>query len=286
MIEQPQSLIPTAQPLSFMAKVCNTFQAMFLPKFCDFSSDTYHCIGRCLQRTMKLIKVIGAGFGRTGTTSLKLALEQLGFGRCYHFTEVLRAGHAAAWLNLANGEKPDWDTLLEGYLATSDWPAASHYRELAQHYPDARVVLTVRDRDAWHESLCKTLLPLRDSLSGWPYRLIPAIRRLADLSDAAVWDGTFAGRAADRSHAIAVYERHCAEVRNAIPAERLLEFDVRDGWEPLCNFLGVPVPQNSAFPRSNDTATVRRYVLAIRTARLLLPLVLVLAAVIAILWLT
>lgn len=233
-----------------------------------------------------MIKVIGAGFGRTGTTSLKLALEQLGFGHCYHFTEISRSGHAAAWLEVANGGKPDWDKLLEGYAATADWPAASHYRELAQHYPDARVILTVRDRNAWHQSLCKTLLPLRDSLTGWPYSLIPAIRRLADLSDAAVWNGTFAGRAADRAHAVAVYDKHCDEVRRSIPADRLLEFDVRDGWKPLCSFLGVPVPQDSAFPRSNNARTLRRYVLAIRAARRLLPIVVVLAVVIGILWAT
>lgn len=220
-----------------------------------------------------MIKVIGAGFGRTGTMSLKLALEQLGFGPCYHFTEVMRSRHASQWLQIANGASPDWDRLLDGYCATTDWPAASYYRELASHFPEARVILTTRDPGAWHASMCRTLVPLRRALTQW----IPGMRVLAKLTDRLIWDGTFDGRIEDKGHALAVFEEHCEAVRQSVAADRLLEFDVRDGWPPLCEFLGVPVPKNVPFPRSNDSASVRRQVFALRALSVTLPIALILA---------
>lgn len=224
-----------------------------------------------------MIRVIGAGFGRTGTMSLKLALERLGFGPCYHFTEVMRSRHASQWLQIADGASPDWDRLFDGYSATTDWPAASYYQELASHFPDARVILTTRDPDAWHASMCRTLVPLRRALSRW----IPGMRVIARLTDKLIWDGTFDGRIEDKGHALTVFEEHSEAVRQNIAADRLLKFDVRDGWPPLCEFLGVPVPENAPFPRANDSATVRRQVFALRALSVTLPT----AFILALLWL-
>ncbi len=222
-----------------------------------------------------MIKVIGAGFGRTGTTSLKLALERLGFGPCYHFTEMLRARHAAEWLRIADGVAPDWNRLLADFSATTDWPAAAWYRELAAEFPDARVILTVRDPIAWHTSVCLTILPLRRALARW----MPGAGRIAELTDKIVWEGTFDGRAEDRTHAVAVYERHCNEVRRTIAADRLLEFDVREGWRPLCEFLGVPVPEDTPFPRANDTARMRRALFALRALKIIIPFAIAVALI-------
>jgi hypothetical protein len=210
-----------------------------------------------------LLRVIGAGFGRTGTSSLRRALEILGFGRCYHFTEMLRCRHVRQWLRIARGERADWDVIFDGFSATTDWPAAAYYRELFEHYPQSRVILTVRDREAWHDSLCHTLLPLRGALKRW----LPGASAIGALTDAVIWDRTFAGKAHERAHSISVFDSHCEEVRKAIPADRLLVFDVSDGWEPLCRFLGVAQPAGVPFPRVNDTAAVRRFIWLLLAAR-------------------
>ena len=216
----------------------------------------------------ELLKVIGAAYGRTGTQSLKIALETLGLGHCYHFTEMLRARHVPRWLAVARGERADWDAIFRGFGATTDWPAAAYYRELAAHYPQAKVVLTTRAPEDWYLSVSRTLYPLRKALPSW----LPGFRGIARLTDAVIWVGTFGGRFADRDHALAVYERHVAEVRTEIAQERLLIFDVRDGWAPLCEFLGVPVPAGVEFPRVNGAGRV------IRVTRLLRGLPWLLAA--------
>ena len=211
-----------------------------------------------------LLEVIGAGYGRTGTMSLKRALEILGFGRCYHFTELLKRGHAARWLAIANGEPADWRSLFAGYSATVDWPAAAYYRVLANHYPDAKVILTVRDPDEWHASIREALLPLRRTLSAW----IPWASRLGRLTDRVIWDGTFEGRAAERDFAVARFDRHTREVCAEIDARRLLVFDVKQGWEPLCRFLDRPVP-GVPFPRANPRSNIRAAIWLIRGVKYL-----------------
>jgi hypothetical protein len=209
-----------------------------------------------------LLKVIGAGFGRTGTTSLKVALETLGFRKCYHFTEMLRAWHVPRWLAIARGGPANWDELFAGFQATTDFPAAAYYRELAAHYPDAKVILTARDADAWYRSVRDTLEALRRALPTW----LPPFRTIAELTDAVLWMGIFDGKFADARHAIHVYERHIADVRARIPAHRLLVFDVREGWQPLCEFLGVPVPAGVEFPHVNETAYMVRLTRLLRAA--------------------
>ncbi len=204
------------------------------------------------------IKVIGAGLGRTGTLSLKVALEELGFARCYHMTEVLaHPEDARVWDAAVRGESVDWETLFQGCQATVDWPSCSFYEELMRYYPDAKVVLTVRDPERWYVSACQTIYFVRQAFPSWIAPLLPRMRHFRRMVDRLIWDGTFRGRFEDRSFAIEVFNQHNERVRRIVPAERLLIFEVRDGWEPLCAFLGVPVPAGKPFPHLNDTAEFR-----------------------------
>jgi hypothetical protein len=196
--------------------------------------------------TAPTLRVIGAGFGRTGTLSLRDALVRLGCGPCDHmrenfdhperFTlwdEVLRRKNA--------GEPIDWRPLLSGFQAIVDWPGAYFWRELTAAHPDTKVILTVRDPDRWYDSIQATIFSLRDDQ-------LPEGPR--DIS----FNRTFSGRLTDRAHCQAVFARHNQAVQEAISPDRLLVFDVKEGWEPLCAFLGVSVPGDEPFPRVNDTA--------------------------------
>ena len=225
------------------------------------------------QVAQTVLEVIGAGFGRTGTMSLQRALEILGFGPCYHFTEVLRRSHASTWLKVLDGKPANWDHIYTGYKATVDWPGVMYYRELADHFPDARVILTVRDPADWHASICAALLPLRGTLVRW----LPWTGKLARLTDQVIWQGTFAGRAAEREFAVARFEQHNRKVRESIAADRLLVLDVRDGWPPLCRFLDCEVP-DVPFPRTNSRHSIRNIVWLIRGIKLLAVVLLVLLA--------
>lgn len=188
------------------------------------------------------LKVIGAGLGRTGTMSLKLALEQLGFGPCYHMTEVFKNPQAPRWWIEAAEGRPAWEKIFEGYAATVDWPNATFYAELADHYPQAKVILTERDPEAWFRSTQATIFA--DGAA-------PPIPDFAEMNEKVI-RRLFDGRMHDHDHVIGVYLRHNAEVRRRIPAERLLVYDVAEGWEPLCRFLGVDVPQ-APMPKVNST---------------------------------
>ena len=206
------------------------------------------------------IKVIGAGFGRTGTTSLKSALEQLGFRDCYHMSECFKhPSHTPSWEDAVAGRPVDWEAVFEGYQATVDWPGCSFYQELMEAYPDAKVLLSVRDPDRWYVSMLTTIYRVPQSLL---FSLLgptlPFIRGLYRMVNAAVWDGTFGGRFEDREHAIGIFERHNEEVKKHVPADRLLVYDVKQGWEPLCHFLDVPVPIDKAFPHLNDAKQIQR----------------------------
>lgn len=232
-----------------------------------------------LTEAIDVLEVIGVGFGRTGTLSLKRALETLGFGKCYHFSEMLRVRHARQWLQIADGGPADWETLFQGYRSTTDWPAASYYRELAAHYPDAKLILTVRDTDEWYDSVSSTIRRLRKAMpANWP-----VLRTVAAVSDRIVWDGEFKGHGDDREYVVSRFREHNDEVQRTMPAERLLVYDVRDGWEPLCRFLGVAVPGNTPFPRANDRLVMRRYIRLLLIARYALPasaIIAILAAVV------
>lgn len=193
------------------------------------------------------LKVIGAGLGRTGTLSLKLALERLGLGPCYHMMEVFARPEAPElWCEAADG-RPDWERIFDGYNSTVDWPSASFYRQLADAYPDAKVILTERDPEAWFASTQATIFnfpPQQGEPNPWQ-RMV-----------AKVIGGMFDGRMREREHVISVYERHNAEVRASIPAERLLIYYAEQGWAPLCDFLGLPVP-DEPMPHLNSTEEFR-----------------------------
>lgn len=207
-----------------------------------------------------MVGVIGAGFPRTGTSSLKAALEQLGFGPCHHMFEVMgnpdTQGERWAHALSKNGDV-DWDWVLQGYNASVDWPSSFYWRELAAAYPEAKVILTVRDPRRWYASL-------RDSILRYvavddfneapePFR---SIAELGELIREKLAIPSFGAMDPGEDHAVAAFERHAAEVRASLPAERLLVFEVSQGWQPLCDFLGVD-PPDAPFPRLNDTETMR-----------------------------
>jgi len=221
------------------------------------------------------MKVIGAGLGRTGTLSLKVALEQLGFGPCYHMKEVLQhPEHIETWLE-AFAEKPvDWQAFFHAYGAAVDRPSCEFYKELMAVYPEAKVVLTVRDPVRWYESTYNTLYTISQAFPRWFRFLIPRIMRFVDLNGTEVWRTQFSGRFEDQHHAIGIFQQHTEAVKAYVPPERLLVYNVKDGWEPLCQFLEVPVPANQPFPHLNDSAEFRRTIRLLQLSNWLMPLLL------------
>ena len=182
------------------------------------------------------LEIIGPGFGRTGTNSLKLALEHLGFGPCHHMFEVRDNPELLPdWEAAARGEEVDWDRVFAGYRSQVDWPGARYWRELARHFPDARVILSVRDPDAWFDSVQATIAPFIAARGTHPS---PHANAIAEMAYQAIVAQIFDDRMSDRDHATRVFRAHVAEVQSEIAAERLLTFDPRDGWQPLCDFLG------------------------------------------------
>jgi hypothetical protein len=202
------------------------------------------------------MKVIGAGFGRTGTLSVKAALEELGFGPCYHMVEVFdKPRHVELWQAAAEGKPIDWEELFAGYTAAVDWPACTFYQQLMQAYPEAKVLLTVRDPQSWYESTKNTIYPVS--------RMSPDSPSTADqrrMVNTLVWQRTFGGAFEDKQRAISIFERHIQEVKDRVPAERLLVYDVKEGWEPLCRFLHVAVPVDKPFPHLNDTSAFHQMI--------------------------
>jgi hypothetical protein len=196
------------------------------------------------------LDVIGAGFGRTGTLSLKVALEQLGFGRCYHMMEVFaKPEDALVWSRAHRGEAIDWDALFEGYRSSVDWPACNLWREQLAQYPEARVLLSVRDPESWYQSVMKTIyaITVQNCESDEPQRQA-AGRWAMDI----IWDPIFDDRMDDRAHVMDVFERHNEAVIATVPKDRLLVFEASQGWEPLCRFLEVDVP-DEPYPRTNSS---------------------------------
>lgn len=198
------------------------------------------------------LQVIGPGFGRTGTFSLKSALEQLGFGPCHHMDEVFsHPEQVPHWEAIAAGRTVDWNRVFEGYRAQVDWPGAHVWRQLVDAFPEAKVLLSVRPEESWWKSYSQTIAKFFSSSKDLP--LPPHIAAMAEAARELIVRQTFDGRDGDKEHALAAFRKRIADVRAAVPSERLLVFDVAQGWEPLCAFLGVPVP-DTPFPRTNSTA--------------------------------
>lgn len=196
------------------------------------------------------LEIIGPGFGRTGTNSLKLALEHLGFGPCHHMFEVRdNPERLADWQAAARGEAMDWDHVFRGYRSQVDWPGARWWRELAAQFPDARVILTVRDPDAWFDSVQATIAPF---IAARGTHATEHGNAIAEMAQQAIVEAVFDDRLTDRAHATAVFRAHIATVQAELAGPRLLTFDVTQGWAPLCAFLGVAVP-DAPFPRTNSS---------------------------------
>ena len=217
------------------------------------------------------LKVIGAGFGRTGTLSACTALNQLGFP-CYHMFEVLEnpanKTHLDFWRGVANapaGAKHDWESIFAKYTAAVDNPACCVWRELMEAYPDAKVLLTLHPRgaEAWYESTFDTIYFTENR---WQFAMLRAVtpfgRKMGDMSRKLIWQRNHKGSMTDRAKAIAHYEQHIADVKAAVPAERLLIFKVDEGWAPLCKFLDVAVP-DGPFPNVNDRAQIQKVIAGI-----------------------
>jgi hypothetical protein len=214
------------------------------------------------------IQVIGAGIGRTGTTSLKTALEQLGFDKCYHMKEVAEnPSHVRTWIDAAEGKKVDWDALFGGYQAAVDLPTYAFYSELMAHYPDAKVILTLREPEEWFASASQTIFRVP------PPPLMPFLRLMSVFSSELetltkmepvarkVGIEYFFNNDLSKENAINVFKHHNDAVQRTVSPDRLLVYDVKQGWEPLCNFLEVSVP-DAPYPYKNtrkDFASRRAY---------------------------
>lgn len=195
------------------------------------------------------LKVVGAGVGRTGTHSLKMALEQLLGGPCHHMVEVLaRPENMPAWMDAVEGRPVDWATLMDGYVAQVDWPGASFWPELLDAHPDALVLLSVREPDAWYKSATNTIFRTLEGEDGDMAAWAASMRRLLG--------NRFCNDFGDRKAMISAFERHNDEVRRRVPPSQLLEWRPDQGWAPICERLGLAEP-DSAFPVTNTTSEFR-----------------------------
>ena len=205
------------------------------------------------------MKLIGAGMPRTGTLTQKMALEMLGLGPTYHMVNVLAdLEQAKLWERALDGEAP-WSEIFDGYASTVDWPGGYFYKELIDVYPDAKVLLSVRETEVWERSMRETVWAVRNGeslirlLSSAQAHVNPQWAGFVKMIDGLLWQGkgTFAAGHAEPQQLIETMLRHNEEVKAAVPADRLLVWSVKEGWGPLCEFLELPVPEVE-FPHIND----------------------------------
>ncbi|TPX36836.1 hypothetical protein SeMB42_g07017 [Synchytrium endobioticum] len=225
----------------------------------NFTNATTHTHIMASNDSGRKLEVIGAGLGRTGTMSLKVALEQLGFGKCYHMLEVFQhPNDAQVFADAWDGKEVDWSAFFEqrGYYAAVDYPVCMYLEQLMKAYPDAKVILSVRDPGKWHDSVMQTIWRANEVFKSWESRLfsMPFGLRIATspgLHDLYDFKGT--GKpVSDRENAIKEFNKWTEHVKKVVPKDRLLVFEVKEGWAPLCKFLGVPVPLKE-FPNVNDS---------------------------------
>ncbi|MDH3710921.1 MAG: hypothetical protein OER04_13590 [Cyclobacteriaceae bacterium] len=199
------------------------------------------------------IKIIGAGLPRTGTNTLKQSLEMLGYSKTYHMKElIVNPEMLPQWLALENGEQPNWDELYDGFEATVDFPAYPWYKEHMKRYPDAKVIMTVRPFEGWYKSIESTILtagpqtPLEKIVMMIKLAFNPRLRKVIQcvkLAKRMIFQKHLQGKFADKAFAEEIFNKHMEDVKTYVPPEKLLIYDVRDGWGPLCEFLGKPVPE-------------------------------------------
>lgn len=191
--------------------------------------------------------------------SLKHGLEQLGFP-CYHMETIVKnPRNLKTWAGIADGATPDFEAIFDGFEATVDYPVCNYYKELMAMYPEAKVLLTVRESDRWYESTANTIFRTR-RLPFFVRHVLPFAKSYERVTNGLVWDKVFNGRFSSRAHAISIFEDHIADVKATVPPEKLLVYSVKEGWEPLCEFLDVPVP-DTPFPNINSSEQFKRIIL-------------------------
>jgi len=219
------------------------------------------------------MKVFGTGFGRTGTMSLKIALEKLGIGPCYHMREVVsHPSHIKIWYDISRGEHPNWNRLFSGFNSAVDFPVSLFYKKLINKFPDAKFILTLRDFDTWYKSTANTIYKVPTMLPDWFKWVVYPIRMFIELQVNLIWVGLFKNNFSDRESTELVYNEHLKSVKISIPADKLLSYRVNEGWGPLCEFLNVDKPE-IPFPKVNDTAEMLRNFAIVKS----LPYVLILS---------
>ena len=196
------------------------------------------------------LDVIGPGFGRTGTHALELALEHLGYGPCHYMYEVRDNPELLpGWVAAASDGPVDWDGIFRGSPVADDWPGVRILARTRAPFPEAKAILSIRDPDAWFDSVQATIAPFTAARGSHPS---PHVNAIAEMAYRTIVEPIFGDQLLDRSHATRVFREHVAAVQAEIPAGRLLTFDVREGWWPLCAFLGCDVP-GMPFPRTNSS---------------------------------
>lgn len=197
-----------------------------------------------------IMKVIGVGIGRTGTLSLKVALETIGYHPCYHLLDVYKKpGILRILLAVGDGKELEWRDLFKHYRAGVDFPFTTQYKIYLQNYPETKVILTVRDPDEWYDSARQTIYHIQRIL----IRYLPGGRKVGEKT---IWYQLFENRFEDREFAIRAFKQHTEQVKQTVAPEQLLIFNVKDGWEPLCAFLQVPLP-DEPFPHANQRPIMR-----------------------------
>ncbi len=207
------------------------------------------------------IQVIGAGMGRTGTLSLKHALEELGYQKCHHMMEVIQnPSQLPFWKEMHEKRNTDFEAMLKGYTAMVDFPGAMYYKEFMKQYPEAKIVLTVRDSEKWYKSCRETIYKVPKGFDIFMMKLVgifkPQVKHMSSFFDyvtKVIWGNFFEGKFEDKPYAIKRFSDWTEEVKRVVPADRLLIFEVAQGWQPLCEFLNKPIP-SIPFPKVNDTA--------------------------------
>ena len=196
-----------------------------------------------------MLEVIGAGFGRTGTLSLKLALETLGFGPCYHMFEVLKhPPHDQLWFDAMDGSLSDWNQIFDGFQSTVDWPSTFFWQELLRAYPDAKVILTRRDERVWYTSVRETIFK---ALNQHHDEKQSGFSEHRQMTRELILKRVFGDRSSDADHIRAIYRAHNDLVEATVPKDQLLVYQPGDGWAPLCRFLDVEIPE-SDYPHANS----------------------------------
>jgi hypothetical protein len=206
---------------------------------------------------------------------MKEALELLGFNKCHHMKEVMISGKQTNLFDcVSRGITVNWDEVFEGFEAAVDWPSAARYKELMDEYPEAKVILTARDAEAWYLSARETIYALSNTVPPI-LKLIPRVRRILVMIQRLIWEGVFGGQFENKQHAIDVYNRNVKEVIASVPEDRLLVHAAKEGWQPLCEFLDKPIP-DQPYPHSNESSEMKRVIVVLKVINVLtwgLPLV-------------